>query len=140
MENGKINSLLLIAFAATLGITGFFVLRTQARFLKADISTQVTAISLNPTTLAQCLAVKDIKVYGAYPCAQCEQQRQVFGKAWAYIHYIDCSDEQGVRIPKPQCRGEHIRTLPTWVFPDNLRAEGVISLEKLEEISGCKRI
>lgn len=139
MWKGKIKFLLLIP-VVILGIGGFFVYRTRASLLNADISRQLKIIPLNPTTLAQCLAAKDIKIYGASPCAQCEAQKKLFGEAWKYITYIDCSDEQGVHIMKPQCRGMHFRALPTWIFPGNTRLEGEISLEKLEEVSGCRRI
>lgn len=140
MENWKVKFLLPILIAV-LGIGGFFVYRTRASFLIADISKQLNVIPLNPSTLAQCLSVKGIKIYGASPCAQCEAQKQLFGEAWKYVDYIDCSDEQGVPIPKPQCRGMHLRTLPTWVFPNNnVRLESEVPLEKLEEISGCKRM
>ncbi|MBI2146731.1 hypothetical protein HYU22_05320 [Candidatus Woesearchaeota archaeon] len=40
---------------------------------------------------AQCLTENGVKMYGAYWCPHCLNQKEDFGKSWQYVNYIECS-------------------------------------------------
>lgn len=70
--------------------------------------------------LAVCLAVKDIKMYGALNCSYTQNQKMVFGDAFSKIDYIECSDgDNWLKI----CKDEKINAVPTWSFPKEKEIE-----------------
>lgn len=87
---------------------------------------------------AQCLAEKNIVMYGARSCSWCQKEKVNFGSAFKYVPYVECSDE-------PQkCVAAGIQGTPTWVFPassaggpDEKQLVGYQGLEKLSLESGC---
>lgn len=85
---------------------------------------------------AKCLSDKDIKIYGAYWCPHCKSQKEMFGKSWKYINYIECSlpNRAGQKIV---CNEAGIKAYPTWEFQDGKRIEGELSLEELSQYSNC---
>lgn len=85
---------------------------------------------------AQCLSEKGVKMYGAYWCPHCLDQKELFGKSWKYIDYIECSLPN--RAGQTQfCQETGIKAYPTWEFPDGERIEGKLSLEQLSQNSNC---
>ncbi|MEK6854653.1 MAG: hypothetical protein AABX73_00335 [Nanoarchaeota archaeon] len=84
---------------------------------------------------AKCLAEKNIKMYGAFWCPHCLEQKKSFGKSWRYIDYIECSLPNKAQTPK--CTQSGIESYPTWEFADGTRREGIISLNELSSKSGC---
>ncbi|NEO33584.1 MAG: hypothetical protein F6K36_24790 [Symploca sp. SIO3C6] len=73
------------------------------------------------------------KMYGAYWCPYCKQQKQLFGKAFDEINYIEC-DPKGDN-PQPElCRSAGITGFPTWEIKDQLYP-GLHSLEELADLS-----
>ena len=86
---------------------------------------------------AQCLSENGAKMYGAYWCPHCENQKQMFGDGREYINYIECSLPDGAGQTN-ECGDAGIRGYPTWEFADGGRVEGELSLEELSEKSGCK--
>lgn len=85
---------------------------------------------------AQCLSEKGTKMYGAYWCPHCQEQKEMFGKSWKYIDYIECSLPN--KAGQTQfCQEAGIKAYPTWKFPDGQRVEGKLSFEKLSSESGC---
>ncbi len=80
---------------------------------------------------AQCLASKDITMYGADWCPHCQSEKKAFGDSFQYVPYIECPDE-----PK-LCTGLGIKGFPTWIFADGRRFEGELGLKKLSLESGC---
>ncbi|MFA6397846.1 MAG: hypothetical protein WDK96_03335 [Candidatus Paceibacterota bacterium] len=85
----------------------------------------------NYKEFAQCLASKNVTMYGAYWCSHCLKQKKAFGKAFQYVPYVECTKE----IDK--CETNSIKSYPTWIFGDGKRSEGETSFEKLAELSGC---
>lgn len=63
--------------------------------------------------LADCLLLKDIKMYGSANCPYTKKQKELFGEAFAKINYIECSKKENSLI----CREKGINTTPTWIFP-----------------------
>ncbi|NEP01723.1 MAG: hypothetical protein F6K58_24320 [Symploca sp. SIO2E9] len=85
------------------------------------------------TALAVHLQEIGAKMYGAYWCPYCKKQKQVFGKAFEEINYIEC-DPKGEN-PQPQlCRSAGIAGFPTWEIKDKLHP-GLHSLEELADLS-----
>jgi glutaredoxin len=79
----------------------------------------------------QCLAERDIVMYGADWCPHCKKEKKAFGSSFQYVPYVECPDE-------PQlCNEKGIKGYPTWIFPDGKRLEGRQGIEKLSEESGC---
>jgi len=100
----------------------------------------LTVLWFNPGTrkpaspldsFAQCLAAKNIAMYGAYWCPHCQNEKKAFGSSFKFVPYVECTQE-------PQkCLAAGIQGYPTWVFPDGRRLVGEQGLEKLSQSSGC---
>ena len=82
-------------------------------------------------SFAQCLADKEITMYGAEWCSHCQSEKKAFGDSFRLVSYVKCPDD-----PK-KCVAVGINGYPTWVFPDGKRLEGEQGLEKLSKESGC---
>ncbi len=87
--------------------------------------------------LAQCLAGKGVKMYGAYWCSHCQAQKKAFGTSFKYIKYVECVLAGGQGQTK-ECEEAGIKGYPTWVFGGGERLEGEVSIEQLAEKSGCE--
>ncbi len=90
----------------------------------------------NYDTFAQCLTDAGAKMYGAYWCPHCQDQKDLFGSSWNNINYIECSlpNRAGQTI---ECINDKITSYPTWEFANGDRIEGVLSFEELGELTGC---
>lgn len=85
---------------------------------------------------AQCLNEKGVKMYGAFWCPHCKEQKKEFGKSWKFVNYTECSTADGNGQLKI-CADANITGYPTWEFVDGERIEGKVSFEKLSEKAGC---
>jgi hypothetical protein len=88
-------------------------------------------------SFAQCLSAKGTKMYGAWWCPHCADQKEMFGYAFQYLRYVECSDP-GQRGMNETCKQAGIKNFPTWQFPDGKREEGVHPLGTLAQKTGCK--
>jgi len=86
--------------------------------------------------LARCLTDKGAKMYGAYWCPHCKEQKEMFGASFKYVKYIECSLPGG-RGQNSLCRQAGIKGYPTWEFGDGSRQAGKLSLFELAEKAGC---
>jgi glutaredoxin len=85
---------------------------------------------------AQCLTDSGVKMFGAYWCPHCQDQKNIFGKSFDNINYVECSlPNQGGQ--NEICNDEGIESYPTWEFEDGERVGGVISLERFEAMTDC---
>ncbi|MGK7928273.1 MAG: vitamin K epoxide reductase family protein [Spirulina sp.] len=85
--------------------------------------------------LAQHLSQIGVKMYGAYWCPHCSEQKFLLGKqAFAAIDYIEC-DRQAKNSQTALCQATGISSFPTWQIDGKLY-EGIQSLEKLAQLSG----
>ncbi len=91
------------------------------------------AKSVNPEVekLALCLKEKGAVMYGTYWCPHCKKQKEMFGEAFKYINYVECTE-----VPQ-KCEEAGIYGVPTWIFKNGTKLEGIQTLEKLKEVSGC---
>jgi hypothetical protein len=89
--------------------------------------------------LAQCLADSGAKMYGAWWCPHCNNQKEAFGKSWKIFSdaggYVECStaDRQQTEI----CQQTGITGYPTWRFPDGSELSGEVNFYLLAQHSNC---
>jgi len=96
-----------------------------------------TYSSRQANKLADKLALKNTKMYGAYWCTHCFDQKQKLGRqAWKKITYIEC-DKHGVNTQYKLCRQKRIPGYPTWEI-DGLLYPGEVQLDTLEAIADEK--
>lgn len=85
----------------------------------------------NYDAFAQCIASKNVTMYGAYWCSHCQNQKRLFGVSFKYVPYVECT--QDVK----KCEEQKVNGYPTWIFADGGRFEGEISLENLASKISC---
>ena len=87
---------------------------------------------------AQCLAAKNVLMYGAYWCPHCKDQKDEFGKSFQYVHYVECAiPGRPPSVQTDACKLADIKKYPTWIFPDGERVEAVLPLAELAQKAGC---
>jgi len=87
-------------------------------------------------TFARCLGTKGAKMYGAYWCPHCADQKEMFGSSFDYAPYVECGIK-GSRAIVQACQDANIKRYPTWVFADGSRVEGEHPLDFLSQQTGC---
>jgi hypothetical protein len=85
---------------------------------------------------ARCLTTKQAKMYGAFWCPHCEEQKEKFDSSFQYAPYVECGIK-GSNAIAAVCTEAGIKRFPTWVFADGTRVEGEHELEFLGEQTGC---
>jgi len=86
---------------------------------------------------AQCLSARQAKMYGAYWCPHCADQKEMFGRSFRYVAYIECGIP-GSRDEAKSCVDVGVKHFPTWQFGDGERREGTQPLQALGEKTGCR--
>ena len=87
---------------------------------------------------AQCLSERGVKMYGAFWCPHCENQKKDFGRSFRHVNYVECGVRGNQRAQTGVCRQAGITSYPTWEFADGSRVEGEKSLLILSGLSGCQ--
>lgn len=83
--------------------------------------------------LATKLQSLDAKLYGAYWCSHCYEQKETLGRqAFAKIPYIECSKD-GLNEQTKLCKAKNVPGYPTWEINGKL-FPGDQELDELEEI------
>ncbi len=87
---------------------------------------------------ARCLSKRDVKMYGAYWCPHCSEQKAMFDASFKYVPYIECGLPGNTSRLQQVCADAGIKHFPTWQFPPmGERVEGTIPLEDLSLRTGC---
>lgn len=87
--------------------------------------------------LAEKLKAQNAKMYGAFWCSHCFDQKQTLGmEAMKTIPYLECAPN-GVESKTSLCRERDIPGYPTWEINGELHP-GEMSLEELEEMVGIR--
>ncbi|HWY55191.1 MAG TPA: hypothetical protein VNZ03_12055 [Terriglobales bacterium] len=110
-----------VLIVAVFGAVYFFIRHRQTSRLDA---------------FAKCLTTKQAKMYGAFWCPHCEEQKEKFGSSFQYAPYIECGIK-GSQAIAPVCTQAGIKRFPTWIFADGTRVEGEHELDFLGEQTGC---
>jgi hypothetical protein len=87
-------------------------------------------------SFAQCLATKQVKMYGLYWCPHCLEQKEMFGASFHFVPYVECAIK-GSSEMAPECKAAGLKLFPSWQFGTEPPKEGVLSLEDLSEKTGC---
>ena len=82
-------------------------------------------------SFATCLTEKGAKMYGAYWCGHCKNQKKLFGSSFAKVEYVECTEETQRRTD------EGIKGYPTWKLADGSSLNGVQTLASLAQKTGC---
>jgi len=87
---------------------------------------------------AHCLTDRGVKMYGAFWCPHCIEQKEKFGASFEYAPYVECG-VKGAATGKTQvCQDAGIQHYPTWQFPPTgERVERVFSVQELSDRTGC---
>ncbi len=86
--------------------------------------------------LAQHLKEIDAKMYSAFWCPHCHDQKQLFGKeAFKLIQYIECAPE-GKNPQVELCQKSGLKGYPTWEINGKLLEGGAKPLKELATVSG----
>ncbi|MGB8010656.1 MAG: hypothetical protein WCF68_03520 [Terriglobales bacterium] len=87
---------------------------------------------------ARCLKDRGAKMYGAYWCPHCVEQKEAFGASFEYAPYVECGIKGDPHGVAQVCKDEGIQHYPTWQFPPlGERVERVFTLEELSDRTGC---
>jgi hypothetical protein len=87
-------------------------------------------------SFAQCLTARGTKMYGAWWCPHCADQKEMFAESFHYVNYVECSP-LGQRTQTDVCKQAEIKTYPTWQFADGSRVSGTQPLAELSKKTGC---
>jgi|TARA_Y100000294_G_C8443690_1_gene291832 hypothetical protein len=83
---------------------------------------------------AKCLSENGAKMYGAFWCGHCKDQKKMFGSSWKYVDYIECAEGDGQAA---ECRAAGITGYPAWEFEDGSKMSGKIPMQQLSSITDC---
>lgn len=87
---------------------------------------------------ARCLADRGVKMYGAYWCPHCQEEKEKFGASFEYVPYVECGIKGDARRVSQACTDAGIHLYPTWQFPPTgERVERVFTLQELSDRTGC---
>ena len=87
---------------------------------------------------ARCLGDRGVKMYGAWWCPHCVEQKEKFGASFEYAPYVECGVKGDLKGKNPVCDQDGIKHFPTWQFPPTgERVERIFSLEELSDRTGC---
>ena len=109
----------------------------------------------NYDKLANCLAEKNVKEYGAFWCPNCAQQKKMFGNSYQILEdkgvYIECDPRcvknkdgklpmacNGIEGQPQLCLDKKVEKYPDWEFSDGSRLVGVQELNVLADKAGCE--
>jgi hypothetical protein len=87
---------------------------------------------------ARCLGDRGVKMYGAYWCPHCQEQKEAFGASFEYAPYVECGVKGDLHAQSQVCKDEKVNHYPTWQFPPTgERVERVFTLQELSDRTGC---
>ncbi len=139
MKSHHISSTFASFTLAIASVTGLSSLICSVYLPKAAIAQEAgepvtTTSSAKAIGLAQHLRKTGAKLYTAYWCPHCHNQKERFGKeAVSQLDVIEC-DRRGVNPQTQLCIDKKIRGYPTWEIGGKLYA-GDRNLENLAELS-----
>ena len=86
--------------------------------------------------LAEHLADKGVRFYGASWCPHCQEQKRLFGASARRLPYIECN-LAGPNAPQASaCTSAGVQNYPTWIINGRAIAGQVLSLAELAEATG----
>jgi len=87
---------------------------------------------------AHCLTERGVKMYGAWWCPHCVEQKEKFGASFEYVPYVECGIKGDLHWQAQVCKDENVKHYPTWQFPPTgERVERIFTLQELSDRTGC---
>lgn len=87
---------------------------------------------------AKCLTDRGVKMYGAWWCPHCVEQKEKFAASFEYAPYVECGIKGQTNGQAQVCKDENVKGYPTWQFPPTgERVERVFTLQELSDRTGC---
>ncbi len=87
---------------------------------------------------ARCLKDRGVKMYGAWWCPHCQEQKEKFGASFEYAPYVECGIKGDTHGQSQVCKDENVKHFPTWQFPPTgERVERIFTLQELSDRTGC---
>jgi len=123
---------IVVSIVVILAIAVIFLFITRA------ISTHTGYVvkDTNIESLAKCLSENNVKMYGAFWCGHCQNQKSLFeGNLESMNIYVEC-DPRGDNSQTDLCLDKGIRVYPTWEINGQLYT-GEKSFSQLAELSQC---
>ena len=106
-------------------------------FLALALAACTDSIGERYVGFAECITQKGARMYGAYWCPHCANQKKLFGReGFKKVAYVEC-DPRGANAKPDVCNAEKVKSYPTWKFADSTVMTGEVSLEKLAEKTQC---
>ena len=88
-----------------------------------------------------CLKASGIKFYGDYTKLESLRQMSLFDDSLSTLEnsgvYIECN-KYGPNPKVNKCQEANVKMYPSWEIKE-IKYEGILGLNRLEELSGCKR-
>lgn len=132
---------LVVAMLSTSYTTSQSVPVSSVEIDMQPFATEITRES-SPLTLGLAKHLNSIgaKMYGAFWCSHCQEQKQMFGREAAkLLDYVECFPDgyrKGIKIAKA-CADARIEGFPTWVINGEVLS-GEQELPELARVSGFK--
>lgn len=125
----------IVALVVLVGTLGVYANVNNPQVAESDPYAVTTESGTAEVALAQHLTQQGVKMYGAYWCPHCQNQKQLLGKeASSQIDYVEC-DPSG-KNPRPDlCKAAGIQGFPTWEIKGKLY-QGEKTLAELADLSG----
>jgi hypothetical protein len=87
---------------------------------------------------ARCLTARGAKMYGAWWCPHCVEEKEKFAASFEYAPYVECGIKGQTSGQAQVCKDENIKGYPTWQFPPTgERVARVFTLQELSDRTGC---
>lgn len=110
---------------------------SEIPYFKTEVSTHSSPVAIS---LAKHLHSAGAKLYGAFWCTHCQEQKEMFGREAAKIlDYIECFPEgykKGTTMIKA-CTDIKLEGFPTWVINGEVHS-GELEFSELAELTGIK--
>jgi uncharacterized membrane protein/glutaredoxin len=134
---------IIVAMVTIVGALGVYANVGSTTAASADTANQSGQAAPPITTtsgpaeiaLAKYLTSIGAKMYGAYWCPHCHDQKDLFGKeAFQQVTYVEC-DPAGVNAQPNICKAKNIEGYPTWEIKGQMYS-GTKKLQELADLSG----
>jgi hypothetical protein len=87
---------------------------------------------------ARCLSDRGVKMYGAWWCPHCVEQKEKFAASFEYAPYVECGIKGQTNGQSQICKDASVKEYPTWQFPPmGERVARVFTLQELSDRTGC---
>lgn len=133
--NQRVKFFITLGIAVIVIISFFWASNTITKTTGHAITGGAISSNVDTEALAKCLTASGAKMYGAYWCPHCQDQKTEFGTAVEYLPYVEC-DVKGPNAQVQACNDAGITGYPTWII-NGKKYQGAQSLDKLKELAGC---